>query len=390
MSQHRTWLRALRESRGFSQEDLAERVGVDVGTYGRWERGAVASIRTRNLAALADALGLSLRQIREAAGHDAAKPVDLERPGTGRANAALDPIGSLRSIVDGYRGLDHSMGPDGMLDVVQSKLVVARRLEGLTQGVSDRRRLLGLVAEVHQLVGWMQFDMLELDAARRSFDAARTVAAEADSPELLAYVLGPSAAFAEADLGRPVDGLDLAYAAIGHAHRTGNQRLIAFVHAIAARVHAKLGDERLALESIEKSAQAMVLHDGWEADPVWLHVFDETALAGHSGSVELDLGRAEPAVALLGRQEDTSKDVFVRNRAIWSLDRARAYRDLGELEQAGIEVMRALDLVTSTTSRRTESKLIRLATSISDGRGGSVANDLREVLADRSDPASKR
>ena len=47
----------LRDKLGLSQDDLGEQLGVDGGTVARWERGA-QQIRSRNLVALADALGV--------------------------------------------------------------------------------------------------------------------------------------------------------------------------------------------------------------------------------------------------------------------------------------------------------------------------------------------
>lgn len=63
-SQSRLWLVELRDGRALTQERLAELIGVDVGTVGRWERGR-QDLRARNLAALADALQVPLATIRD-------------------------------------------------------------------------------------------------------------------------------------------------------------------------------------------------------------------------------------------------------------------------------------------------------------------------------------
>ncbi len=245
----------LRRSRGYSQEVAAARIGVDVSTFGRWERGT-QRIRDRNRLGLAAAFGLSMRQLLDLIDDpaDAITPT-ATIPSAGRRIQGMrtydtTPLDSLRSVIDGYRGLDHSVGPKGISDVVRSHLAVVEQMSDGSRSLARRSQLIGLTAQIHQLSGWMSFDTLDMKSARQSFDQARRSAEAADDPALLAYVLGPSAAFAEADYGQPARALDLVYAAHGHAHRSGNHRLLAFVQAITARVHAKLGDERLARSAV--------------------------------------------------------------------------------------------------------------------------------------------
>ncbi|MGB5760294.1 MAG: helix-turn-helix transcriptional regulator [Acidimicrobiales bacterium] len=364
----RPWLADLRRSRGMSQQELADRLGVDAGTVGRWERGE-QDIRERNKAALAAALDLTMRQLFELSltGDDGtgmyASPSGPSGP-IAASDSIVNPADSLQQVVDGLRGLDHSVGPHGVLQSVRAQLAVIEQMGSQARSDAARSRLLSLAAETHQLAGWLYFDTLDLDSARVSFGRSRAAADAAGNSALLAFILGPTAAFAEADIGNRAHGLDLAYAAMGHARRSGNERLVGFTSAIAARVLAKLGDERSAKEALDDAQQALGAHQDWKSDPVWLHVFDETALAGHAGSVELDLGQPSNAVALLDRQDSNANSLFVRNRAIWRLDRAAAYRDMGEIDRACADVGHALDLVGATSSPRTRWKLDRLTKSL--------------------------
>jgi transcriptional regulator with XRE-family HTH domain len=57
----RVFLKEWREAKGFSQKQLAERLGCDVMTVSRWELHKVA-ISTDALAALAEALGGDLME----------------------------------------------------------------------------------------------------------------------------------------------------------------------------------------------------------------------------------------------------------------------------------------------------------------------------------------
>lgn len=386
----RDWLIRLRKDQEWTQDDLADRIGVDPGTVGRWERG-VHPIRPNNKHSLATAFGISIRQLNLLASPSADSPasvtpaVTLESPPPVLVPELEGPIASLRSVIDGSRGLDHTIGPTGTLELVRSQLAIADQLAGTVRTEAGRRSLVGLTGQIHQLAGWMSFDTRNMTAARASFAHAREAARQADDPALLAYVLGPSAAFAEADSGDPAAGLDLAFLAVGHARRSGNKRLLAFVLAITGRVHAKLGDEALARQALDDAATALGEHDGWDDDPLWLEVFDETALLGHSGSCDLDLGRPKAAVELLDRQDSAAPDTFVRNRAIWRLDRAAAFQTLDELDQAAANVVAALDLIGTTSSPRTRFKLAQLAEAlITDQRAPEIGEELLDRLRDHS------
>ncbi len=378
----RPWLVKLRKNQGLSQEGLAEMLEVDVGTVSRWERG-LQDIRARNQSSLAEALEISIRHLSDLLA-GIGKPIAAPYMGPNTASEPSGPIGSLRSVVDGCRGLDHSIGPRGTLDIVRSQIPVAGQLSSSLAGPNEQHEIVGLTAQIHQLSGWMNFDIGNMNEARTSFAHARQAAGAINDPALLAYILGPSAAFAEADSGDPSHGVDLIYSALGWAERAENHRLLAFVLTISARVHAKLGDELETRLALDKAATQLALHDSWDADPLWLQVFDETALVGHTGSCDLDLCYPEQAVELLNRQDSSSSELFVRNRAIWRLDRATAFRNMNEIDQACLEIDQALDLIDSTSSPRTSRKLNELVTSLTAStRLSTQTKRLVERISDR-------
>ncbi len=55
-------IRQLREARGWTQHDLAERLGVDAGSISTWERGA-SRPRLKHLLGLAQLFGVSIDEI---------------------------------------------------------------------------------------------------------------------------------------------------------------------------------------------------------------------------------------------------------------------------------------------------------------------------------------
>ena len=55
-------IRSFRQNLGYSQQYMAEKVGVDIRTYGNWERGT-NEITISNLKKIADVLNIELAEI---------------------------------------------------------------------------------------------------------------------------------------------------------------------------------------------------------------------------------------------------------------------------------------------------------------------------------------
>jgi transcriptional regulator with XRE-family HTH domain len=56
-------IKAARELRGWTQPDLARRIGVSKSAVNQWENGAVQNLKLGNLFAVADALGKDVREL---------------------------------------------------------------------------------------------------------------------------------------------------------------------------------------------------------------------------------------------------------------------------------------------------------------------------------------
>lgn len=272
-----------------------------------------------------------------------------ELPGESAARA-------LRDVLDGIRRLDHGLGSGHALSALRAH---ARLAEALLPGVrgSAEQEVLLTLAEVHQLSGWITFDHGDLASAEGSFVTARAYAELADCDALVAYVLGPSHGFAVSFNGDPREGTRRIDEALVRARCSGNRRLTAFVLAVGARAEARLGEPRACMALLDRAEDELARHDPDRPDPVWLEVFDEAALRGHRGSCWLDLGDAGRAIEPLVVQDTTAPRLFVRNRAIWLLDRARAHAALNQVDEACDAVGHALDVSAGTASRRTSGRL---------------------------------
>ncbi|WP_246124147.1 hypothetical protein [Nocardia bhagyanarayanae] len=210
-----------------------------------------------------------------------------------------------------------------------------------------RMRVQRLIAEAHQLSGWMLFDRGSVSLAEKAFATARQSAEQADALDLLAFIGGPNSAFMSIWSGDPAGGAERAYGALAWARRSGNRRLAAFVSTMAARAHARMGEAELCTQMLVQAEAELSRHHKDEPDPVWLEVFDEAALAGHRGSCLLDLGQPGQAVDSLREQASVSAPIFVRNRTIWLLEQGEAQLRMGQFEAAATSVEQAINAVGS-------------------------------------------
>ena len=56
-------IKAAREASGWTQPELAKRIGVSKSAVNQWENGAIQNLKLGNLFAVADALGMDVREL---------------------------------------------------------------------------------------------------------------------------------------------------------------------------------------------------------------------------------------------------------------------------------------------------------------------------------------
>jgi len=93
-------IKQARLAKGFTQEELAEKVGVKKSAVAKWENGRVSEIKRSNLKKLSDVLGLKPTQLLGDSGYDA-DPIGAADE---LADIFLDV--ELRRMIAEYRGLD--------------------------------------------------------------------------------------------------------------------------------------------------------------------------------------------------------------------------------------------------------------------------------------------
>ena len=93
-----TMIKQARLEKGFTQEELAERVGVKKSAVAKWENGRVSEIKRSNLKALADALGLRPSQL--------LGDVEMDPAGVADELASIYMDLELRAMIAEYKTLD--------------------------------------------------------------------------------------------------------------------------------------------------------------------------------------------------------------------------------------------------------------------------------------------
>jgi transcriptional regulator with XRE-family HTH domain len=119
-------IKILRERRGLSQEQLAERLGVAVGTISRYERGSVTPSRTR-LKQIAASLGVRARKLERRPDPTDALSSDLMESSTSAAHRV-----SARTDVERWWRVERARLSSGRVD--ESLL---KRLDDLVQNSLD-------------------------------------------------------------------------------------------------------------------------------------------------------------------------------------------------------------------------------------------------------------
>lgn len=216
-------LRARRLARGRSLRELGQLVLVSGELLAKVEK---AQRRPRpdlvqRLDAVLDTRG-ELERLAAPLFVAAARPA-IDRPRLSPGNAELE----LRRVIDEVRAVDHTLAADRLAELM-AFAEAAAAVDGSGLSAPVKTSLRRTLAEAEQLAGWMLFDRGDQPGAERMFARAKSAAQLAGAADLVAYVLGPSAAYSSIWCGNPELGAERAYGSLAWARRSGNRRLTAF------------------------------------------------------------------------------------------------------------------------------------------------------------------
>jgi transcriptional regulator with XRE-family HTH domain/tetratricopeptide (TPR) repeat protein len=380
---------ALAERRGilgYSQETLAQALGVELTTIGRWERGET-SPQPWSRRKLADALAVSLEELdRLLTEGQPAKAVitpdppdkpehDLvpsaswshrgtvevavmlrggDRPVKRRGFAFLSgmaltapahqwlihepgPLVSglsgrrvsaglvdrLMALIPELRAMDDVAGGGTVLSLAEQEFgVIAELLNHASYDEPTGRKLHVALAELGQLAGWAAYDSGQPGLAQRYYIAALRAAHSADDRPLGAHILG-SMAYQAADEGHPREAVTLVETAVTGVRGQETASLLAALYSRQAKALASLGDSAGCAAAIAKT-RTHVEHLNRDDDPPYLYWVGPAEVTASAGRCLLQLGKADQAVAMLENGIALLDESFVRDRRNYVIRLAEA------------------------------------------------------------------
>ncbi|MFE3250953.1 multiprotein-bridging factor 1 family protein [Streptomyces sp. NPDC059209] len=347
--------RAARSAAGYTQQQLANELGVDVRQVGRWESNKPGwpkqpALRNRIMELLGRDNMASLG-FTEPAREQVQSPQGLaESPVAGRfpvprqRNTARQPgtvAEDFTAVVRAHRRLYWSVPPSDLHPVALAHAALGCVLLPATTGLT-RVSVASALAETYLLAGRIEFFDLRAPAqADKTLGNALQAAGEADDVLLGAAILAHMA-FVPGWSGQREAALDRMRAARTYARRGDVSALFAaWLNAVEAECETRCGNARTGLHLINQ-AEDELASGSPHATPQWMDWFSPLRLAAFKGNTQLaarHLPQArETLLAVLDRLPETEKQ-----RTVILGDLAMVEATDGRPEEACTYASQALD-----------------------------------------------
>jgi transcriptional regulator with XRE-family HTH domain len=278
------------------------------------------------------------------------------------ANIGDPEVDLVREVSAAFRKVDNKHGGGHSRSAVNNYLTatVGPMLAGGKMRETIRHDLFAAAAELHQLAGWMSYDIGRVDEGRLQLRTALRLCQEAGDDAMSAEMLAGmshQAAFHQA----PDFALDLALAAKQSARRSGITALQTEAVAMEAHALAMLGDRELSMAALTEAEQLSTRMGG--DVPGWLQYFDSAYLAAKFAHTFHKLGDLRSAETFAWRSLEMSDD-FQRGRMFNTALLATVLADMGRVEEACQIGKGAVDLAAGIRSTRSIAYLGDLSRSL--------------------------
>lgn len=266
--------------------------------------------------------------------------------------------------LDALRHLDDTVGAG---EVYDAAVLEIRLITGLLKNASytekTGRRLFAAGAEASRLAGWCAYDAGRHAAAERHFIASLRASASAKDPTLGAVTLAFWANL-RYNADDPHGALHLIDGALADRHKISSPRVMAMLHARAARAHSKGGQPTLAWRQADAAFDAYGRADVPEADLPSMYWINHGELHQVAASSALALGEHHRALENFDAARthadpyDTERET--RGTVIYQARQAEAHLALGDVDAAldvGHQVITAMGGVDSARTTGTLAEL---------------------------------
>ncbi|MEW1830486.1 helix-turn-helix transcriptional regulator [Streptomyces sp. NPDC088196] len=357
-----TRLKAARLAAGFgSQQALADALGVGVRQVRRWESENPPSPQPDQAQALMRELGQDL----ESLGFNSPNTAQSERGRRSvlRATAAVVGLAAVpttaitmqpatvaadfEAVTRSHRRLYWSVAPATLHPAARAHGSLGCALLTETAG-QTRRAVAAALAESYLLAGRIEFfDMRDADRAGNTLLLALQAAGEADDPLLGAAILAHTA-FIPAWEGERDKAVERMVAARTYARRgVPSAELLAWLDAVEAECETRCGDTRTALHLIGHAEDTLAAGSEQQS-PDWLDWFSPVRLAAFKGNTQLKAGHLPQARETLLGVLDSLSPSEEKQATVVLGDLAAVEAAAGQPDEACAYALRALDQLERT------------------------------------------
>lgn len=293
-----------------------------------------------------------------------------------------DPdVETVREMTNTFRRLDNKFGGG------HSRSAATKFLASTVEPMINHGRyrsavgseLFSVAAELHQLIGWMTYDVGQAGLGRKHLRFALRLCQEVGNDALAAEMLA-GMSHQTAFLGAGEDATDLALAARQTAKRTGLATLRAEAAVMEAHGLAIQRDKTGCMAALREAEHAFGSRNDQEL-PAWLSYLDEAYLAAKFGHVFRDLGQPREAERFARRALEMSEG-YERGRLFNTALLASTLADQGKIDEACTTAASAVQMTDTVRSVRTVSYLVDIGQRLWPYRENADVRGLYQNLTD--------
>ncbi|WP_217166148.1 hypothetical protein [Streptomyces sp. AC512_CC834] len=295
-------------------------------------------------------------------------------PAQGRLGTS--DVERIRAIVPTLYHHDHALGGGALHDAAADALArVQLALNHCAYGERVERLLYSAVGDLAASAGWFAYDAGRQDEATRLYSEALQAGMLASDGMLQARVWSNLAMQARL-LGRDQEAVRIGRAAVETRQAKADPWLMALLHCRQAVGHARTRERIRAQRSLARAESSF---DRAQGEPVaWLTFLTPAEITGLAGAAHHALGQYGRAEELTASALGMLEPRFERNRVYYTVQRAQALLDGGDIEEATAQAGRAVGLAERVQSDRVRGKIADLRQQLQRHAHVPVAQDFVE------------
>jgi tetratricopeptide (TPR) repeat protein len=278
------------------------------------------------------------------------------------------------------RNRDHELGAGAVYpDVTVFLNTEVRRLVAVGAGTPMGRRVHAVALGAFELAGYQAVDLGADGVAQQHYLHALALTQSTGDRLYGAYLLAVSIGHLALHCGHPHRGLRMVQTAIQGGSSAVTPLVGAALHAVLARAHARLGEERECSSALAV-AEAWLARADLDDEPPWMRYLTPAYLADEVAHCLFDLGHYDSARREIDHAVAGVGASRVRRLAIDTALLASSLARSGQVDEACTRAREAAELARRTTSMRTIQRVAQVRLDISPYEHEREVVDLLDFL----------